>query len=560
MPNVVDIVKQPFSKWITEPSRPPSASGPGGTLVASISGVAPPRMESDVLANKLKNHLCSLFKPSLPDTRSLHTLFEFQQSRIEAAVQAFVGLKEDPGVLLDLSRQLQDSRFKGDRAATKAELRAARHLEKDLIGLIANRLRELGMASKDAMREAKTAFHNADTEVLNARAWNTVKTDFEYKEKHYACTMVPAAQMKLGKEDIFPVPYREQGVCSSSTREIAHVPNLWTSEIRASGPGGADKILFKGVRHGILSPFGLEKGSVARHEGSLNRAREVVTAALFAQPELLESALDGARVPLRLVSTSLVTGGKWREGDILDDQVRAWRELCLERPVVLSLKGPDGELREVKIDLEVAAFNFGVNELSLKLKLGQAQSDAYNVTALHQLLGNNLSVSAEPEGWVKDYLERTPAPENKQLVLDLSRRLKQIWAAKAHNHDGGDPYKGALCVMLLANAIDVTPCSNCKSGKDRTGMLDAELKRAVVTLHEGKGLGALGGRLAEDEQLLLQQTLLHGGNEEVQRKNTGAPGNKVMRTPPLVTLSSFERVGNQHVCDQTQGLSQMVEA
>lgn len=544
-------------QWF-HPHGTPTGSGQisrlGGSHVEATQAKAPPRISR--LEGEETALLSELKQPASASTRSLHALFALQQNRVEAAALALRNLGEDPSELNQLARQLDAARFKKDREASREELKAARHLQRDLIDLISARLCRAGMSAKDAAREARTAFSNASQQVLNTRPWNTVDTHFTHQGKRYDCHMEPAAQMKLGSEDVFPVPYRGQGVCSEATRETAHATNLWTSEIRDD----QGKTLFKGVRHGILSPYRLEKGSPERSEGSLNRAREVVTAALFARRELLDEALSGKTVPLRLVSTSLVTGGLWKERDMLHDQIDAWRTLGQERPLQLTLIGADGQPREVKVELDVAAFNFGVNELALKFRLGHAQADGYNAVALRQLLGDDLSVEAEPQGWVGEYLAREPQPENAQLVRQLSRQLKEIWAAKSHHGDGGEPYKAAQRAALLAYEIGAVPCWNCKSGKDRTGMLDAELKREAVALHQGSGPSVPGSRLTGDEQLLLQQALLHGGNMEVQAYNTGAPGNKVMRDSPAMNLSYQARVGNRAVWEQVQGLSTLVKS
>jgi phosphatidylinositol-4,5-bisphosphate 4-phosphatase len=506
--------------------------------------------------------LAMLVNTTPTSSRSIHTLFELQRSRVDAAVQTLKNLGEngDP-VLEQLSHQLKGSQFKEDREATKAELNQAKHLNKDLLNLIASKLRQVGLSPKVAMQQAQIAFKDASREMLNDKNWNKVDTNFKHNGTSYACTQVPAAQMKLGDKDIFPTTYNDHGICSSSTCEVTHAANLWTSEIRApDGAGGSEQVLFKGVRHGILSPYGLEKGSTERLEGARNRASEVVTAALFARDDLLTKALRGEEVSLKLVSTSLVTGGLWKERDMLDDQMGAWQELGRTKPLVLSLMGGDGKLQEVKINLDVAAFNFGVNELALKFGLGHAQSDGYNATALGQLLGADLKAAAKPGGWVGEYLAQTPKPENAARVEALSRQLKEIWADKAHHRDGGEPYKAAERVAMLACEIGAVPCWNCKSGKDRTGMLGAELYKAVVKSHQNSELSAPGSQLTVGDQQLLQQALLHGGNMEVQAYNTGAPGNKVMTLLPAMNLSYDKRVGNDSIWSQVQGLSGLVKS
>lgn len=53
----------------------------------------------------------------------------------------------------------------------------------------------------------------------------------------------------------------------------------------------------------------------------------MVTAALFARPELLRDAEQGKTVTLNLASTSLVTGGVGAEKEMMDDQMLAWMHL-----------------------------------------------------------------------------------------------------------------------------------------------------------------------------------------------------------------------------------------
>ncbi|PXX54015.1 phosphatidylinositol-4,5-bisphosphate 4-phosphatase [Pseudomonas sp. LAMO17WK12:I10] len=499
-----------------------------------------------------------LGKSSSTPARSIHALTELNRSRLDAAALALRSLGREATVLEHLFNQLEASRPSGDREATKAELKATKRLNDVVIDLVASQLQRPGVSSRAARREALVAFRSARQTLLNEKVWNKVHTGFEHGGRHYACTMVPAAQMKLGNKDVFAVSYLDHGVCSSSIRQITHATNLWTSEIRAQEPDGRDLILFKGVRHGTLSPYGLEEASERRHLGAANRAREVVTAALFARPELLSQALAGHEVTLRLVSTSLLTGGLGGEGEMLRDQMLAWRELCQSRPLVLSLMGGDGERHAVRINLDVAAFNFGVNEFALNLHFGHAQADGYNATALRQLLGDDLRVRAKPGGWVGEYLGRVPAPANADRVRLLSHQLKEIWASRAHHQDAGEPYKAAQRAAMLAFEIGAVPCWNCKSGKDRTGMLDVEIKREAAVWHQGYGPSAPGSRLTTDHQQLLHKVILNGGNKELQEYNTWAAGNKVMKKVPGVGLSYDERVGNRFIWNVAQGLSPWV--
>lgn len=53
---------------------------------------------------------------------------------------------------------------------------------------------------------------------------------------------------------------------------------------------------------------------------------------------------------------------------------------------------------------------------------------------------------------------------------------------------------------MLAYEIGAVPCWNCKSGKDRTGMLDAEIKREAINYHQGYRLSKPGAKLTNEEK------------------------------------------------------------
>ncbi len=497
-------------------------------------------------------------------SRTTETLGVLEKHFISAATSAMLALGRDPSSLLDQTHQKLHVE---NRALTKQDLQRAKTLKPLLIDGLMREFINQGFTKKEAKIQAKQAFAAGLREVLNAQKWETIDTRFQHNNVHYQCTLTPAAQMKQGEYGVFLTPYNDQGIVSSSSQETAHVTNLWLSEFSALGEKGTKQRLFTGIRHGILSPFGLAKNSDARYFGAQTRAMEVVTAALFARPELLRDAEQGKTVALNLASTSLVTGGRGDEKDMMDDQMQAWALLSQQQPLQVPLRDAQGNIYHASINLNVAAFNFGVNVPALIGNIGWKQADGYNEVAMKTLVGNDLSVTAPPKGWVGDYLSQHPSAENAQKVRTLSQQLKAIWANKTHHRDDGEPYKAALRVALLANEIGVMPCWNCKSGKDRTGMLDAEIKRETVKMHQHDtgvmkqtlNVSLPGSSLNSAEQQLLQTILLHGGNKEVQQYNTGAPGNKVARSlPTFLTLSTRQRIGDEDAFNNTRGLSELV--
>lgn len=486
---------------------------------------------------------------------SLHHIYNLQHDLLTVA--ATILDRQDP-VLMSMANQMELAKVKADRPATKQEEAAAKALKKNLIELIAKQ-QQSGLPAKEAYRLAAATFRDAQVKHLNSQPWQTIKNTLTHNGHQYTNTQLPAADMKIGTQDIFPSAYQGKGVCSWDTKNIHHANNLWMSTVSAH-EDGKDKTLFCGIRHGVLSPYDV-KDPLLRQTGAENKAKEVLTAALFSKPKLLTRALEGEAVNVKLVSVGLLTASNvlGKEGTMVEDQMRAWQSLTQPGKMIhLKIRNKDGELQTVKIKPEIAAFNVGVNELALKLGFGLKTSDSYNVEALHQLLGNDLRPEAKPGGWVGDWLAQYP--DNYEVVNILARQIKDIWKNNLHHKDGGEPYKLAQRLAMLANEIDAVPAWNCKSGKDRTGMMDSEIKRETISLHQTHTLNAPGSLPDRSGQEIFQKVLLNSGNLEIQKQNTGGAGNKVMKnlSPEVLNLSYQKRVGDENIWQSVKGISSLI--
>jgi phosphatidylinositol-4,5-bisphosphate 4-phosphatase len=409
---------------------------------------------------------------------------------------------------------------------------------------------------------------------LNSQPWNTIVETFQLGANWYTSRMVPAAQMKLDKQCIFENDYEGKGISSGSSSRTDHAVNLWISEFTCSPRPLALSIgdetpqkQFSGVRFGILSPYGLDDTD-ARRAGAVNRAREVVAAALYMKlsPEGLQQALErGGTVDLKLSSSSLVTAMNWgknTEGSQIVDQMHAWRQLANNGPIALTLHDKHGQLRTLNVNLQVAAFNFGVNEFALHFGAGTRASDEYNRAAMLSLCGSEDLRDTEPGGWVGEYLAGNPPNANR--VRHLYGQIRDIWRAQAHRTDGGEPYKLPARIALLSHEIGIVPCYNCKSGKDRTAWLDQEIKFGAAELQARSRLPAPGGRLSEEQRHFFGLISANSGNFRIQQQNTGAGGNKVLKkgrsaqAPTKLSLS--QRLPDRQTVKDTRGLSGLVSA
>ena len=121
-----------------------------------------------------------------------------------------------------------------------------------------------------------------------------------------------------------------------------------------------------------------------------------------------------------------------------------------------------------------------------------------------------------------DTLER-----NARTLGRAARDVKTIWENKDYRRGGGDPYKMVSRLALVSHLMGETPLFNCKSGKDRTGQLDAEVKFLATVADERDGRIPPVDRNMEVWRSARNDFTLNTGNLEMQRLNTGLPGYKL---------------------------------
>ena len=123
-----------------------------------------------------------------------------------------------------------------------------------------------------------------------------------------------------------------------------------------------------------------------------------------------------------------------------------------------------------------------------------------------------------------------------KLIEELRNQIRSIKADQSYREVGAEPYKLAVRVLLLASLIGRVPCFNCKSGKDRTGVLDVEIKALVQTINENIARHGMDSETrlvpqynqvrSEEQKRVFKDLHLHGGSQEVSYANTGLVGNK----------------------------------
>ncbi len=452
------------------------------------------------------------------------------------------------GRLRELRNELTKQSVKEVSSATN---RHAQNLGKSLKDLPTELETTLKVVFKErglSVDGMKDQLHHAHIKALNqGQNWETVDKTVSFtlngKAHDFGSTIRPASQMG----GIFPHPYLPgSGVCSATTDSADHAVNLAASELRSSN----NKVLFSGVRHGVNSAFGLHEGD--RLSANACRTEECVTAALASRPGVLKQALANPLQPVRLElsSISLLTPDYFRthiqhsenssEKTQMEEQIAAWVSL---KPVPgedfirHTVMDPDtGKPQIIRIKLDVLPFNFGVNEGAVEGKFGMSSerdlvsgwgfARATNEASLSKLFGQ-LDTHGVLGGKVGEFLARHDvSQQDKETVKALSNQIRNMWANGSHMHGGNDPYKMVARLAVLTHKIDGVPLWNCKSGKDRTGMLDVEAKFLAARIELTGEVPKPDTELTEQEKQMYRIFIQDTGNLEIQRYNTGLGGFK----------------------------------
>ena len=326
---------------------------------------------------------------------------------------------------------------------------------------------------------------------------------------------------------------------------------------RGGGTVGSDITLIRGSADAARMAAGR-----AKEVANLNAAQELVRAAIVDSDLLYERAVSGQPVDVTIDSVSLVTPdyargvlGLESERDMQAGQRAALTELA-RQPFDLQLRDRDGNPHTVRVKVNARDFNFGVNAYSLskgskvpmfKKMMGWDAADKRNTELLTGMLGPIGEPALGGEvGQVLKYLEDGIAPDSMspqmlnaltndrnsafansatraRAIRLLADQIKQIYRSGDHRIAGIEPYKLVSRLAVLSNLLGHTTCYNCKSGKDRTGQLDAEAKMLAHRL----SLGELPEPETPADQLRKSNFVLKTGNLEMQKYNSGLEGYRI---------------------------------
>ena len=308
--------------------------------------------------------------------------------------------------------------------------------------------------------------------------------------------------------------------------------------------------------------------------------------------ETVDVALSSISVLTPDSLRNLAGSARSDERTMLNHQSEALGQLAARNPVELRVRDDDGALRTVKVNVQLRQFNFGVNAGAVgRARVGPvsipSQTPGWrnlmgwgfamerNNPQMQRLFGeanaNELggdvadrlflmrqeaeqiagevddieAYIAMQEGEDTSDLDEEAATQRAQLAslnkrietLDTAaRQAKAIWASNDYRRGGGDPFKMVSRLALVGHMMGETPLFNCKSGKDRTGQLDAEVKFLAAAADESGGRVPAPDESMETWRPVRNEFVFNTGNLEMQRLNTGLPGYKLKGVPGLANV------------------------
>jgi hypothetical protein len=501
------------------------------------------------------------------------------------------GGKQKRSKLFDIFREFQREQTKlirvGSQGGSIPDQTRHVHIRTALASIIHGKSHSLGFRKEDVSVAAldKQIFDRY-VDTLQSREWNTISLlhALQFQEPqgnvrtiHFATVMTPA----IGLDSVLAQNYQDDGVngiCSYAIRERRHAVNLWRTEFRAEQTGSSQtRHAFSGIRHGVHDAYGIED-PLERATANDTRVKEFIHASVIdhlKRHDISPDKVDASKpLSIDIVSVNLLTPAS-REQEMIKQQQQAFSRASGQE-IQVQVGDEKGNSHTITVKPKIIMFNTPVDQLSLSATGNMVgiwrNADLINNNAIELLIGsakNSRTISGATGAKIQDLNSELAtiagndaANTNKQrmisekiaLIEHLTEQIRDIYDSKRHHRVGNEPYKLPARLLALANEIGATPSFNCKSGKDRTGQLNVEIRDLYAHLIANGGkprnVDAKREGLEKDNYKTLFMT---GGDRDIQALNTGVTGSKsqlhyyhkLMDVPPKTI-------------DQIKGLSRWV--
>lgn len=357
----------------------------------------------------------------------------------------------------------------------------------------------------------------------------------------------------------------KRGISSRSANTSKHVANVWINKVEAGEGDKNKKPLFSAVR------FANTRGKkTATKELLLAMALQSCnfnTQTLFDTSQNKPYKFSVSNIQL-LSPTSNFLKKFGFDGDMPFKQMDRIKKLCNGEQIKLELEDSNGIKRPIylKPDKDPVLFNFGSNDVHyskfLSLLTNKSKTYKRNLESMQMLFGENFE---KDENFPKDskvgmYLAKAEekvtkakeairkaketkndevakeakkakavakaAAKNKKIVETLSRQIVNMWKetkGKGYNDDRFG-IQSRLSVLLYYLGYQVS--FNCKSGKDRTGIMAVESNFIVQKINSTGKVPDYKKELDGEDKKLLRELYKASGIDQITSSCTGFRGTK----------------------------------
>lgn len=357
----------------------------------------------------------------------------------------------------------------------------------------------------------------------------------------------------------------KHGISSRSANTSKHAANVWINKVEAGEGDKNKKPLFSAVR------FANTRGKkTATKELLLAMALQSCnfnTETLFDTSQNKPYKFSVSNIQL-LSPTSNFLKKFGFDGDMPFKQMDRIKKLCNGEQIELVLEDSNGIKRPIylKPDKDPVLFNFGSNDVHyskfLSLLTNKSKTYKRNLESMQMLFGENFE---KDENFPKDskvgmYLAKAEekvtkakeairkaketkndevakeakkakavakaAAKNKKIVETLSRQIVNMWKetkGKGYNDDRFG-IQSRLSVLLYYLGYQVS--FNCKSGKDRTGIMAVESNFIVQKINSTGKVPDYKKELDGEDKKLLRELYKASGIDQITSSCTGFRGTK----------------------------------
>lgn len=411
---------------------------------------------------------------------------------------------------------------------------------------------------KETLSKINLQYLTTDALETSEITWKETKGTVVLENKKTTITATPIG-------NYFEYEDGKRGISSRSANTSKHAANVWINKVEAGEGDKNKKPLFSAVR------FANTRGKkTATKELLLAMALQSCnfnTQTLFDTSQNKPYKFSVSNIQL-LSPTSNFLKKFGFDGDMPFKQMDRIKKLCNGDQIKLVLEDSNGIKRPIylKPDKDPVLFNFGSNDVHyskfLSLLTNKSKTYKRNLESMQTLFGKNFE---KDENFPKDskvgmYLAKAEekvtkakeairkaketknyevakaakkakavakaAAKNKKIVETLSRQIINMWKETKGNGYNDDRFgiQSRLSVLLYYLGYQVS--FNCKSGKDRTGIMAVESNFIVQKINSTGKVPDYKKELDDEDKKLLRELYKASGIDQITSSCTGFRGTK----------------------------------